>query len=154
MRYRVIILIIITLIFTLLTAHLAVANTNILKIKITSFKRTSEEQAILLMKNYEKGIDLITLYKRKELITEIVEILKDSERFKKERIIVIIEKGIKDNKYLSKHLCGKAIDISKNEASTVFIEFLNSVKGLSSIDEGDHYHIRVDSNCKQIIKQL
>lgn len=118
-----------------------------IKIKVTSYIRTPKEQAALMIKDYKKGVNLYNIYKNTKVIKEIISVMKSDNA--KTAITAIIEKYASEGEYLSYHMCGKALDVSKRGKNVKdFIDFMVNVKDTKVIDEGDHYHIQTITKCK------
>ena len=119
----------------------------IIQFRITSFERTAQEQAELLIRDRREGKNIQLLYKNQELITEIVNNIDKNEKNILESTTLIIQEAIDRGSFISKHLCGKALDISKRRSSIEFIKFMEKLENVSVIDEGDHYHLQIESKC-------
>jgi len=121
----------------------------ILKIKVTSFNRTSQEQAKLLIEDRKAGKNIKIIYKNKDLITKVSNEIDKKNDSVLEDVTKIIKDAMKEGIYLSKHLCGKAIDLSKREGAKKFISFMKNDKSLQVIEEVDHYHLQFKSECNE-----
>lgn len=118
-----------------------------IKVNITSFKRSPKEQALVILEDYKRGIDLESLYKKQVIIKELLAVIKSANSI--EAMTAIIERYNSKGIYLSYHMCGGAIDISKKGKRVKdFIEFMKRVHGAIVLDEGDHYHIQTITKCK------
>lgn len=113
-----------------------------LNIIITSFLRSPTEQIHLLSRLEARGVNLFNLYKRKDVIKAIKQ--KTTLEDKVAVLIDYMSKGV----YLSKHLCGHAMDISKRGDAKVFIQFMRNTENVIVLDEGDHYHLEIIKDCK------
>lgn len=122
--------------------HAFTKNHQNIKVKITSFWRSPQEQAHLLYKLKSRGVNLKTLYKE----TEIVEGIQKAVSV--EEAELVIRKYINLGRYLSKHMCGKALDIGKKEDGVKdFIAFVSNSKDIEIIDEKDHFHLQMTTKC-------
>lgn len=137
---RVIIVLITSSILSIVLVSLAKAKSTV---TITNYWRSPEKQAELLLDMKERGVDLKKLYIQKDIIKKI-EILKD-----KEDIAQVLRNHIRSDKYLSKHMCGKAIDVRKNKGAKDLISFLSKSNDIKILDEGNHFHLELYSNCKK-----
>lgn len=118
-----------------------------IEVNITSFKRTPKEQVLVILGDYNRGVDLRGLYKNQVIIKELLAVIKSDNSI--EAMTTIIERYNSQGIYLSYHMCGRAIDISKRgKKVTEFIEFMKKVQGVIVLDEGDHYHIQTTTKCK------
>ena len=124
-------------------ASIAEAKGQIIKVRITDFWRSPTEQAHLLQKLKNNGVNLSKLYKQASIIKEIEEA--DSV----ELIEIIIRKYINQGEYLSKHLCGKSLDVAKDKGVKDFIAFISNSSDIDVLDEGDHYHLQITTRCNK-----
>ena len=113
-----------------------------LKIRVTDFWRSPHEQALLIQKLKNRGTDLSSLYRKSEIIKNIKKAQNTQE------IEIIIRNYINQGVYLSKHLCGKAMDIAKNKYTPEFITFMSGIDEINILDEGNHYHLELTTKCK------
>lgn len=112
-----------------------------LNVRITSFWRSPEQQAYLIYDMKKRGVNLKTLYVNKGIIDNIIKAKTVKE------IEAEIREGISKGVYLSKHLCGKALDVSKTGDYRDFVNFLSKIKGVKALDEGDHFHFQLTTKC-------
>lgn len=117
-----------------------------IKIKVTSYIRTPKEQAVLMVNDYNRGVNLYYIYKNTKIIKEIIGVMKSDNV--ETAVTAIIEKYASEGEYLSYHMCGKALDISKRGRNVKdLIAFMVNLEGTKVIDEGDHYHIQTVTKC-------
>lgn len=117
-------------------------------ITVTSFRRDAGEQAVLLKRLYDRGVNLQGLYVNQDIIKEVIIVL--DERGDVEEIRNILLFYTIQGRYLSKHMCGKALDISKKGKNIKdFISFMKLLDGVKILDEGDHYHIQTKESCNE-----
>lgn len=116
-----------------------------MKFRATSFWRSPEKQADLLIEQYDKGVDLAKLYKNKGLINKVLS--KMTEENVREEVTKVIKEGINQGFYLSKHLCGRAMDVAKDQGIADFVYFMRSVPNMKVLDEGNHYHFEITTKC-------
>ncbi len=80
------------------------------------------------------------------MIEEVIAVEKGKNQ--RTQIIKIIKKYIDQGVYLSKHLCGRAMDIAKDKGHKDLISFLTIGTHLKILDEGDHFHLEVTTKCE------
>lgn len=136
-------ILLVSLILIVVTCALVNAKeSNKIKIRVTDFWRSPQQQAYLLEKLKKKGVNLLSLYKDTVLITEVMkaENVEESE--------LIIRKYMDQGIYLSKHLCGQAIDLAKSNGVLQLISFLKNSNDIEILDEGDHFHLQTTTECR------
>ena len=116
---------------------------------ITSGVRNADKQAVLLWEKYRNGVNLKRLYKNKTLINEAIRLI-DLGRF--DELVVYIEDQARKGNYISKHMCGQAIDISirnltKSEIKK-FLKFSKIDRSIQVLYEGDHLHVQTFRGCE------
>lgn len=67
----------------------------------------------------------------------------------RELIVEILQDGINEGRWLSKHLCNKAMDIRKGKGNKDFLKFMRNFDNVKILNEGTHYHIEIKDNCKE-----
>lgn len=118
--------------------------------EVTSVNRSTEHQAQLLYSAYSRGVDLYKLYENKKLVDEIMFAIDDVPS-----IITVLDKQVKRGDYISKHLCGKAVDIRSKHLSPQtrrrFAAYLNNKywNTLEVINElkPPHFHLELKEGC-------
>lgn len=118
-------------------------------VTITSYYRSAEEQATILINKYKKNKSSLNIYRSRQIITEVINIMEDDYDSKKDRIAQVLKEYMDNNRFLSKHMCGQALDIRKNQQGKIFVDFIRKFENLSVIDEGSHYHVRTDFKCNK-----
>ncbi len=118
------------------------------KFKITSGVRNARRQAAAMYDKYRSGDKLVGLYGSKaEPIARVCAQAKNREAAIKEIEQIILDfskRGI----LMSRHMPGKAFDVSKDKMSAAnraaFLEAVKAAGGLSVINEGKPPHFHVD----------
>lgn len=110
---------------------------------ITSIERTPREQAQLMHNMKKRGISLRNLYKPTKTLDTIIAAKTVEE------IEQAILDGIRCGYYISKHLCGKALDISKRGLYIDLLLFFSHFDNVEILDEGDHYHVQLKESCNE-----
>jgi hypothetical protein len=116
---------------------------------VTSAERDAFKQGQLMLRNYHMGVDLYILYKRHDLLDKIMPHIKDGNVLEIENEL---KRQMNVGDYISKHLCGQAIDIrsrhlTMNQRIEV-VKRLNKTKEVMAINEGTHIHIQTVGECK------
>lgn len=114
------------------------------ELRVTSTYRTPRRQALAMHALYKKGVDLYSLYADKKLIKELDKFLESGNI---EGTVEVIKSQVERGEYLSKHMCGKAIDIVLGYKSSLIMEYAKYNKDIEIIDEGNHYHIELKEDC-------
>jgi hypothetical protein len=126
-----------------------VSEKDLVEVKVTSYERSTLEQARIMLNDLKHGKDLRAIYKNNKIVEDIEKVYQERDAVHKiEKIIIKYqEKGF----FISRHLCGQAIDISKRGKNIEkLFSFLNKVGKVTIIDEGDHFHIQTIAGCPVI----
>ena len=129
-----------------------VSEKDLVIIKVTSYERTTKEQAKIMLEDLKEGKNLYAIYKNDKIINEIIIASRRKDALHKVESIILKyqSKGFS----VSRHLCGQAIDLSKGGKNVKkLLAFFSKVGKVIVIDERDHYHIQTVANCPTITKK-
>lgn len=113
---------------------------------ITSSRRTVSEQTNLVVAMLRKQKNLRFIYENEKLAAELTRAYYKGGSLS---VSYVILKNMRDGIYLSKHLCGKAVDIRIRDKTKKQVkelrELLESGLNVETIVEHHPYHLHVES---------